>query len=100
MGCNMKKKWTEVFQEKEVKRVIMDNDSYTCNVTTRKVKDILIQNNPATVKKKKSLWEKLEKHLMLIQNSVIYTDGSWKDDRSTTKKLFKIDRKKVFRQRR
>ena len=85
------KKWTEVFQEKEVKRVIMDNDSYTYNVTTRKVKDILIQNNPATVGKKLSLWERLETHKMLIQNSVIYTDESWKDDRTTTEKLFRID---------
>ena len=72
----------------------MDNDSYTYNVTTRKVKEILIQNNPVTVGKKLSLWDKLEKHKLLIQNSVIYTDGSWKDDRTTTEKLFRIDRKK------
>jgi ribonuclease HI len=88
------KKWTDVFQDEEVKRVIMDNDSYTYNVTTRKVIDILIQNNPVTVGKKLSLWERLEKHKTLVQNSVIYTDGSWKDDRNTTEKLFRIDRKK------
>jgi len=52
MGCNMIKKWKEVFKDHEVQRVIMDNDSYTYNVTTRKVKDILIQNNPTTIVKK------------------------------------------------
>ena len=96
----MKKKWTDVFQDEEVKKVIMGNDSYTYNVTTRKVKDILIQSNPVTVGKKLSLWERLEKHKMLIQNSVIYTDGFWKDDRTTTEKLFRIDRKKASRRRR
>jgi hypothetical protein len=91
MGCNMIKKWAEVFQDDEVKRVIMDNDSYTYNVTTRKVKEILTQNNPVAIVKKTSIWERLEKHRMLIQNGVIYTDGSWKDDRTITEKMFKID---------
>ena len=31
---------------------------------------------------------------MLIQNGVIYTDGSWKDDRTITEKMFKIDKRK------
>ena len=49
----MIKKWTEVFQDDGVKRVIMDNDSYTYKVTTRKLKEILIQNNPVAIVKKK-----------------------------------------------
>ena len=31
---------------------------------------------------------------MLIQNVVIYTDGSWKDDRTKTEKMFRMDKKK------
>ena len=94
MGCNMIKKWIEVFHDDEVKRVIMDNDSYTYNVTTRKVKEILTQNNPVSKVKNTSIWDSLEKHRMLIQNGVIYTDGSWKDDRPTTEKMFRMDKRK------
>ena len=68
----------------------MDNNSYTYNVTTRKVKDVMVQNNPVTVVKKTSIWETFERHKMLIQNGVIYTDGSWKDDRTKTELLFRM----------
>ena len=93
MGCNMRMKWSEVFSSNTTERVIMDNDSYKYEVTTRKVREILYQNTPTTIKSKRSIWEIVSEHAEVILNGTIFTDGSWKDERSTMEKLFRIDAK-------
>ena len=90
MGCNMKLEWTKLFETERVKRIILSNDDYTYETTTRKVREVLNQNVPTTALEESSIWEILEEHRQLLEKSTIYTDGSWKDMRTKAEKLFRI----------
>ena len=93
MGCNKREKWNMVFTNTRMKRVIMSNDSYKYDVTTRRVTDILIQNIPTTMINRNSIWSILEDKESIIKNGVIYTDGSWKDMRKKENILFRTGEK-------
>ena len=60
MGCNKRAKWNMIFTNRRMSRVIMSNDSYLYDITTRKVKDIFIQNIPTTMVNRNSIWSVLE----------------------------------------
>ena len=67
----------------------MSNDCYEYDITTRTVKSMLIQNEPTTVVKLKSIWSLLQSREGIIKNGVISTDGSWKDQRELKNILFR-----------
>ena len=90
MGCNMKLEWKKIFETERVKRIILSNDDYTYETTTRKVREVLNQNVPTTALEESSIWEILEEHRQLLEKSTIYTDGSWKDMRTKAEKIFRI----------
>ena len=94
MGCNKREKWNRIFMNTRMKRVIMGNDNYQYDVTTRRVTDILIQNIPTTTVNRKSIWSILEDKESFIRNGVIYTDGSWKDMRKKENILFRTSENK------
>ena len=89
MGCNKREKWENVFRNKWVDRAILSNDCYEYDITTRKVKSMLKQNAPTTIVKLKSIWSLLQSKGRIIKNGVIYTDGSWKDQREMKDILFR-----------
>jgi hypothetical protein len=93
MGCDNRMKWEQIFESNRTQRVIMSNDNYSCETTTRTVHGILQQNVPTTECKKRSLWELLNTHREEIKNCTIYTDGAWKDTRNEEDILFSIETK-------
>ena len=90
MGCDNKMKWEQIFMENRTRRVIMSNNNYSCETTTRTVYDILEQNVPTTKCKTNSMWKFLDIHSTAIKGGTLYTDGAWKDTRKDDDILFSM----------
>jgi hypothetical protein len=91
MGCNHKIRYSYLFSKNETIRIILSADRVKNGITTRRIKNILNQNNPIIKITRNSIWKQLIPYSDIIAEGQIFTDGSFTDMSEHNEILFSLN---------